>query len=302
MKARLEAFGYDVELAENGKDAVDKFSKLCPELVLMDIEMPVMNGFEATNQIRAMESHQQWAWTPIIFLTASDTPESLITAIEAGGDDFLAKKIPEPVLHAKMRAMTRIAELRRQLSSANRKLEEQANLDGLTGLANRRSMDLRFDLAWSEAIRQKQSFGLLMLDVDHFKKFNDHYGHLEGDDCLRKVARAISTVVADFNVQGKTGDGFAARYGGEEFAVTLPDTNEKALHETAAAILESVKAMEIPHERNEHSVVTVSIGGAYVGEASGPIKHAFRTADHHLYQAKSNGRNQAVIGRPPDTA
>ncbi len=109
-------------------------------------------------------------WTPIIFLTASDTAENLITAIEAGGDDFMSKSVPELVLEAKMKAMARIAALRQRLSFANRKLEEQASRDGLTGLANRRHMDLRTDLAWDEALRTQGPLALFMIDMDSFRR------------------------------------------------------------------------------------------------------------------------------------
>ena len=216
MAARLSAFGYDVQLAENGQVAVDMYQASPPDLVLMDIEMPVMNGFEATNRIRAFESTQQWAWTPIIFLTASDTPEYIVTAIEAGGDDFLAKTVPEAVLQAKMKALSRIALLRVRLASANRKLEEMANRDGLTGLFNRRYMDLSTDVAWEEALGAGRPFGLLMLDVDNFKKYNDHYGHQAGDDCLRSVAAALDEASA-----GLGANAILARYGGEEFALVV---------------------------------------------------------------------------------
>ena len=199
--ARLIEFGHEVIIAENGQLAVERFKASAPDLVLMDIEMPVMNGFEAAKQIRAVEATQEWAWTPIIFLTASDTPENLITAIEAGGDDFIPKSAPEGVVQAKMKAMGRIAALRADLSHANCKLAAQASQDGLTGLFNRRYMDLRLDHQWGEAIRCGAPFGLLMMDVDHFKHFNDHYGHLAGDDCLRAIAAALLTVVEDVNAR-----------------------------------------------------------------------------------------------------
>ena len=148
MTARLISFGHEVSHAENGQMAFDKFRVSPPDLVLMDIEMPLMNGFEAANRIRALEATQKWAWTPIIFLTGSDTPENLVMAIEAGGDDFLSKTVPEDILRAKMKAMTRIATMRQLLSIANLKLEQQASRDGLTGLFNRRWMDLNVNLAW----------------------------------------------------------------------------------------------------------------------------------------------------------
>lgn len=181
MNARLASFGHEVMVAENGEIGVEQFIAWAPDLVLMDVTMPVMNGFEAAARIRAHEANQPWAWTPIIFLTATDTPDNLITAIEAGGDDFMSKQVPEGVLQAKMKAMTRIAALRERLSFANRKLEELASLDGLTGLVNRRQMDLRTDLAWSDAERRGLPFALFMIDIDHFKKYNDHYGHQAGE-------------------------------------------------------------------------------------------------------------------------
>ena len=153
MTARLSAFGYEVCHAENGQLAVEAFRRETPDLVLMDLEMPVMNGIEATSRIRALEAGQ--LWTPIIFLTASDTPEHLVTAIEAGADDFLSKTVPENVLQAKMKALNRVATLRHELTAANRQLQDMAQRDGLTGLANRRHMDTLTDKAWERACVQK---------------------------------------------------------------------------------------------------------------------------------------------------
>lgn len=296
MAARLATFGYDVTIAENGQVAVAKFTASPPDLVLMDIDMPVMNGFEATNRIRAYEATQHWAWTPILFLTASDTVDNLVSAIEAGGDDFIPKNVPEVVLQAKMKAMSRIAMLRQRLSVANRKLEELASRDGLTGLCNRRHMDLRLDAAWDEAGRKGRPFGLLMLDVDNFKKYNDHYGHPAGDDCLRAIARAIASVVDAANNAKGADDVFAARYGGEEFAVIMPNTPVAICQGIAAALVEAVSRCAIPHEKNaEWGVVTVSVGGAYVEATRGRVVDLFRTADKRLYKAKNQGRNRAEL-------
>lgn len=296
MASRLASFGHDVSVAENGRVAVDKFAKAAFDLVLMDIEMPVMNGFEATNRIRAFEATQQWAWTPILFLTASDTQENLVTAIEAGGDDFISKTVPEAVLQAKMKAMTRIATLRQHLSIANRKLAEQASRDGLTGLCNRRYMDLRLDVAWEEAIRFGRSFGILMIDIDNFKKYNDRYGHLAGDDCLRTIAGAIAAAVDSTNVVKYTDNAFPARYGGEEFAVIMPAASPAAYEGLAISIVEAIRRSAIPHEQNaDWGVATVSVGGAYLDVATGRIADMFRTADARLYEAKHNGRNRAEL-------
>jgi diguanylate cyclase (GGDEF)-like protein len=293
MAARLSSFGFEVVIAENGQIAVDKFPREAPDLILMDIEMPVMNGFEATNRIRAFEATQQWAWTPILFLTASDTLQNLVTAIEAGGDDFLAKSIPEEVLHAKMKAMTRIAQLRKRLSIANKKLEEQANQDGLTALCNRRSMDQRVDLAWLDCKSRSLPFGLLMIDVDNFKKFNDHYGHQAGDDCLKAVARAIDDAVKSAITNGYSSDTFAARYGGEEFAVVVPEGNDERIKALASAVVASIQRTEIDHELNaSYGIVTASVGAAQtIASDSFNVGNVFRAADRALYRAKDGGRN-----------
>lgn len=295
MLTRLTSLGHEVHHAKNGQAAVEEFRNFAPDLVLMDIEMPVMNGFEATSHIRAIEATRQWAWTPIIFITASDTVDNLITAIEAGGDDFMAKTVPEPVLQAKMKAMARIATLRERLSIANRKLEELASQDGLTGLCNRRNMDLRVDAAWEEALRTGGPFGLLMIDIDNFKKYNDHYGHQAGDDCLRKVAAIIAAETEKANAEG--GKAFAARYGGEEFSVILPGAAKDDYARLATALVEAVRTAVLPHEKNaEWGIATISVGGVHLDAAQGNVVTLFRDADQRLYQAKGNGRNRAEIG------
>ena len=294
MAARLASFGHDVVIAENGEIGVEKFVAESPDLVLMDVTMPVMNGFEAANRIRAREASQPWAWTPIIFLTATDTPENLITAIEAGGDDFMSKQVPESVLQAKMKAMTRIAALRERLSYANRRLEELASLDGLTGLANRRQMDLRTDHAWAEAERHGTAFALFMIDVDNFKKYNDHYGHQAGDDCLKAVAGAIDRVVRNTNAERLTAGAFAARYGGEEFAVIVPGASEPVYDHLGMALVEAVRSLALPHALNAAwGQVTVSVGGCRATIAGGELARLFRVADERLYKAKASGRNCA---------
>jgi diguanylate cyclase (GGDEF)-like protein len=295
MTARLGSYGYEVLHAADGQAAVELFASSAPDLVLMDIEMPVMNGFEATNRIRAFEATQQWAWTPVIFLTSSDTVENLVTAIEAGGDDFMSKFVPEPVLHAKMKAMSRIASLRASLSLANRKLQDLASLDGLTGLCNRRSMDLRTDQIWAQALHEHTPVGLLMLDIDNFKKYNDHYGHQAGDDCLRQVARGIESCVALANTQKLTCGAFAARYGGEEFAVVAPGIAVKSLATLAQGIVKTVSHLALTHEKNESwGIVTISVGAAMQEQPAGELVSLFRQADKRLYQAKQQGRNRAV--------
>ena len=291
--ARLESFGHDVVHAISGAAAIELFQRERFDLVLMDIEMPEMNGFEATTRIRALEGNEAWAWTPIIFVTATDTPTNLVTAIEAGGDDFISKTAPESVLQAKMKAMTRIAALRQRLAAANRKLSEQANHDSLTGLFNRRAMDLQVDHLWDEALAAGTPFSLLMLDVDNFKKYNDHYGHLLGDDCLRNVARTIDECVQLASQGGLAPGAFAARYGGEEFSVIVPNASCGVHALLAARINEAVAGLRLPHVKNgDWGIVTLSIGAVCIAPAQGAVRDVFRKADELLYRAKLAGRNR----------
>ncbi|MCE1240214.1 MAG: diguanylate cyclase [Azonexaceae bacterium] len=291
--ARLESFGHEVRHAIDGPTAIELFQKEHFDLVLMDIEMPGMNGFETTTRIRALEGHEPWAWTPIIFVTATDTDTNLVTAIEAGGDDFISKTVPESVLQAKMKAMSRIARLRTRLALANGKLQEQANCDALTGLLNRRAMDLRVDTLWEIAEHQGKPFSLLMIDVDNFKKYNDHYGHPAGDECLRRVAECLQKEVDAVNADQTAPGAFVARYGGEEFSVIIPDAPHGVHAGIALGLIEAVAGMQIPHVQNAgYGVVTISVGTICMTPASGAVKLLFRRTDELLYRAKENGRNR----------
>ena len=295
FSARLAAMGHELFSAANGAEAIERFRELSPDLVLMDIEMPVMNGFEAVRHIRAFEATRQWAWTPIIFLTATDTLENLVAAIDAGGDAFIAKSVPEAVLAAKMKAMSRIAALRSQLSQANRKLASLATKDGLTGLFNRRYMDQRLDELWDTLCREGAPLGLLMVDVDHFKQYNDRYGHLAGDDALRQVAAALSRVVEGANREGLP-EAFVARYGGEEFSVILPRCPPEDFPRIAEALRVEVVMLAMPHDRNDSwGCITLSVGGVYRPKAEGVLAPLFRRADAKLYEAKQNGRNRVEL-------
>lgn len=291
--ARLESFGHEVVHAQDGVAAIEQFQQMPFDLVLMDIEMPGMNGFEVTTRLRALEGSELWAWTPIIFVTATDTPTNLVTAIEAGGDDFISKVAPEGVLQAKMKAMSRIAAMRSRLALANQKLQGQANRDGLTGLLNRRAMDMQVDHAWEVALAAGKPFSLLMIDVDNFKKYNDHYGHQAGDDCLRAVAACLAETVQRASDDKVAPGAFVARYGGEEFCVVLPDAPPGVHAGLGLTLVENIAGLALPHEKNaEWGVITISVGGICAHPSSGAVVNVFRQADALLYQAKAAGRNR----------
>jgi diguanylate cyclase (GGDEF)-like protein len=289
MSARLRRFCFDVVVAADGLAAVDAFVAHAPDLVLMDLEMPGINGLQATQRIRAEEVSRGWPWTPIIFLTASDRDDNLVTAIEAGADDFIPKSVAEPVLLAKMKAMNRVAALRRSLHAANARLQRLAEQDGLTGLANRRSLDSRVAEQWRLGQRAGQPLGVIMLDIDHFKRYNDFAGHLGGDDCLRQVAAAVGAEAR------RQPGAFAARYGGEEFIVVAPGLRDAALAALGRRLVDAVRALALPHPGNPPStVVTVSAGGASSARCEGSVGALIERADRTLYAAKSGGRNRYV--------
>lgn len=178
-----------------------------------------------------------------------------------------------------------------QLVLLQRELEEMSFKDGLTGVANRRRFDFIMDVEWGNARRNKQPMSLIMLDIDYFKQYNDHYGHLQGDSCLRQVASTLSKVAT------RTRD-FLARFGGEEFVFILPETNAKSAMKIAERCKEMLAEAQIPHEESQvDQVLTASIGVSTIIPCHDDVMHAFiDTVDRRLYQAKQKGRDRIVAG------
>ncbi len=178
-----------------------------------------------------------------------------------------------------------VAERTRALEEANAKLERLSNTDGMTGIANRRSFDHALDVEWARAQRSRSPLSLVLLDVDHFKHYNDHYGHLAGDDCLRAIAGALSR-------GGQRESDLAARFGGEEFVVLLPHTGPRGALEAARRIREQVLTLAMPHLGAPGGIVTVSLGVACQAPSPHQSSGALvREADAALYRAKQSGRN-----------
>lgn len=173
------------------------------------------------------------------------------------------------------------------LATANLELEKLSTTDGLTRLANRRHFDAMLQSEWNRALRSGSNLALLMIDVDHFKLYNDEYGHPKGDDCLKKISQVLAT-------QAKRTTDCAARYGGEEFALIMPDSTEARIAELAEVIRRSVYDLNIPHSGSALGTVTVSLGSAIVKPTQGDAHPSLiDRADEALYEAKKQGRNQA---------
>lgn len=290
LTAILEDFGHNVICCDNGKEAVDNYLREHPDLILMDVVMPVMDGYQAAMKIRAIDND----WVPIIFLSTRAEPSDVAAGIEAGGDDYLTKPVDETILRAKLVAMQRIATMRHKLiavsndlEQANSVLQRQAEVDGLTSLANRRLLDRHLSMEIARCTRTLSPLSVIMADLDYFKAYNDHYGHIAGDNCLKKVAVALSKAISRSN-------DLACRYGGEEFCIVLPDTDKEGVAHVAEQLRIAVEKLAIPHIKNG-GIVSLSLGtSTTVPDKNCSAEHLLEGADHALYQAKQAGRNRVV--------
>lgn len=289
LAIRLKQLGHQVQAVSSGQEALSVYSSFDPELVLLDISMPDMDGFEVSQRIRC----QFPDWVPIIFLSSHEEPEMIARAIEAGGDDYLIKPVDRLVLNSKLIAMQRIAFMRRELKTASAKLEElniqlqhQANEDGLTKLFNRRYMDAQLEETVGWHGRHNVPFCLILLDVDHFKPFNDNYGHIEGDKCLQSISNTLNQL---FTRSGE----YVGRYGGEEFAVLLSGVGLDNAEKEALRIKSAIEILAYPHQYSPTaSYVTVSQGiVSLIPTGKEKTSDIYSKADKALYEAKSNGRN-----------
>jgi diguanylate cyclase (GGDEF)-like protein len=217
--------------------------------------------------------------------------------IEVGGDDYLLKPISEVVLKAKVKAMMRLVEMQRslvhvteQLNEANAKLQRLSATDGLTGIANRRMYDELAIREWRRCERMKKPLALVMIDVDHFKLFNDKYGHQVGDECLKAVASQVGKAAP-------RATDLAARYGGEEFVLVLGETDTDGAKWIANRLRQQVSDLNIPHYATASRHVTISCGvAAVIPEGKYSLDVLLKSADHALYQAKETGRDRVGAG------
>jgi diguanylate cyclase (GGDEF)-like protein len=278
-------------LADCGEKALELFAAERPGLVLLDVNMPGIDGYETARRMRALGPEE---WVPIIFLSASEDDQDLERAIECGGDDYLVKPVSQVVLNAKMRALQRLDQARRklvdlssELSEANQRLEMLSHQDGLTGIANRRAFDFLIERQFREAKRRGEPFSIALCDIDHFKAYNDHYGHLAGDACLKRVAAALARAC-------KRPTDVAARFGGEEFALLLPETTTEGATQVVERAREEVAALQIAHAGSTTSdCVAFSAGiASFATERDKSSLDLAARADQALYRAKQLGRNR----------
>jgi two-component system chemotaxis family response regulator WspR len=275
--------------------------KIAPTVILQDLVMPGVDGLQLVRDYRVDRATSN---IPIIVLSTKDDPKVKRDSFKAGANDYLVKLPDQIELIARIRyhsmayvsqrqrdeAYRALYESQRKLIDSNLALQRLTNVDGLTGLNNRRYFNEYTEAEWSWAIRTQTPISVLMIDVDHFKKYNDAYGHIAGDEVLKKVADAIRKTY-------KRSKDLAARFGGEEFVMVLPHTPLTDVHRIGNDLCAAVEAMKLLHRASDVSeFVTVSVGGVETIPQQGDAFMALlEAADQALYEAKRAGRNRAVI-------
>lgn len=278
---------YKIRLATDGEKAL-KIAKSSspPDLILLDVVMPNMDGYEVCRRLKENVTTKN---IPIIFITSMDEEDDETKGLAFGAVDYIIK--PFSLAIVKARVKTHL-ELKRHRDI----LEALSTLDGLTGIPNRRRFDEILKIEWMRARRESTSMSLIMVDIDHFKLYNDNYGHIEGDDCLKKVAQCLSCAVS------RPAD-FVARYGGEEFGIILPMTDAEGAENVANILLQHVVKLQIPHACSPVTGrITISLGVATLipdREMSQVV--LVEKADKCLYAAKEAGRNRFIRWNPSVT-
>ncbi|GFO66627.1 diguanylate cyclase response regulator [Geomonas limicola] len=290
---------YDVYFAISGSEGLQVAVTLEPDLILLDIMMPEMDGFEVCRELKATELT---ARIPVIFVTAAVSHEEEVRGLQCGAADYIAKPISPPVValrvrnHLELTRRSRMLEtLSEELAGKNRQLQMLARMDGLTGLANRRFLDETLDSEVRRAQRCGTPLSLIMCDIDFFKRFNDRYGHQAGDDALRRIGALLQRVF-------QRGSDFPCRYGGEEFAVILPETGSEQATHLAEHLRRSMVEEGLPHAYSDVAAcVTLSVGVVSANASEERKAHWFLAqADAALYRSKDEGRNltTAVVFDP----
>lgn len=289
IQALYHAFAEDhqVFVATHGAQAIKLCREKQPDLVLLDIVMPGMDGYEVCT---AMKADKDTCDVPIIFVTGETDEGAETRGLDAGAVDFITKPINPKIVRARVR--THIL-LKRQSDH----LRSLTLLDGLTGIANRRSFDERLEMEWRRAFRNARPLSLLMVDVDHFKRFNDHYGHASGDECLQHIAQTLRYTLT------RPGD-LVARFGGEEFVCLLPDTEASGAAAVAQLLERRVRELARPHEASpSDTIVTVSIGVGHTdGRTPMSALDLVKAADAQLYRAKAAGRGRVCAAETVNVA
>lgn len=279
----LESFNLFTRYFE-AEDGLEGFKKLLTnpvDIIICDLEMPRMDGFKFLSMLKGRPDFED---VPVIILTGRNDKERKVKGLEQGASDYITKPFDHEELVARVKVHLKLKKLQDELKRSNEKLLELSNTDHLTGLFNRRYMMETLDKEVQRSIRKGGALSLIMLDIDHFKRVNDSYGHQQGDSVLRKVALLLQKELRTYDC--------AARYGGEEFVAILPDSTLKESVFVADRIRKAVQGTRFAVPLDTLSL-TVSLGVAcFSKEHTTTVDGFIKIADDALYLAKANGRNR----------
>jgi len=270
---------YIIYSAVNGRSGILAANKYLPDVILLDVLMFDMDGFEVIKELKSSDDTKD---IPVIFITTLVNYADEEKGLALGAVDYITKPFSPAIVRLRLRNQIKII-------THMHTIEKYGMFDQLTEIPNRRSFDMQIKKEWARANREKTKFSILMIDLDNFKKYNDSYGHLQGDKALKAVVNAFLSVLK------RPGD-FAARWGGEEFVILLPCTDSKGASEIAEQIRAKVENTIIPLDENVNTIITVSIGvnTKVYGQVSS-ISEFSDNADKALYSAKKNGRNKVCV-------
>ncbi|HET8654191.1 MAG TPA: diguanylate cyclase [Longimicrobiaceae bacterium] len=290
INARLSSRGFRIETASNGEEALRMVHEAPPHLILLDVMMPLMDGYEVSRRIKSDDS---LPFIPIILVTARDSTQDKVEGLDAGADDYLTKPVNFPELEARVRSMLRIKRLQdeldqknRELEVANKRLRKLSITDGLTDLFNHRHIHELLHEEFERTKRSGEPLGVAMFDLDRFKHVNDTYGHPTGDVILYETGRILRDTAREIDMVG--------RYGGEEFIAILPGTDEEDANRFAERVRERIERHVFRDEANE---VRMTISGGVAAFPNPEIQDPdtlIKRADEALYTGKESGRNRIV--------
>lgn len=301
LHSALTGEGFDVEVAADGLEGFQKAQQYKTDVILLDIMMPDIDGYEVLQRLRQEEKTRN---IPVLVLTARADHDDRVLGLEAGAVDYVTKPFFLRELVARIRIHLQLKEYEEQLTQKNRELEEYSDLllqlnarleemarrDELTGIGNRRALNEQLVSTHSFSRRYTRPYSIIIVDLDHFKNYNDLYGHQKGDAVLKAVADTIRSACRETD--------FVARYGGEEIVVLLRESGHTSSQRIAERIIQSIENLGIPHENNQgYAVVTASAGIATFCPMKNPDEDweaVLKRSDEALYKAKNTGRNRVV--------
>ena len=292
QKTYLESVGYQVVLANDGLEALQRIEEESPDLILLDVMMPKMNGFQVCRRVKSIENTR---FIPIIMVTALNEIEDKVKGVEAGADDFISKPFNKLELLARVKSLLRIKHLHdelelkvKELEIAQSKLIQLAITDGLTELYNYRYFKEQLTQEIIRAKRHNNNLSIAMIDIDYFKNYNDTHGHPAGDLVLKTIAELLRNNIRKIDI--------AARYGGEEFALILAETDKQAASFVANKIKNLIEKQKFDYEETQpNGKLTISMGIATFPEDAISLDALVKMADQRLYRAKKAGRNRVVL-------